>query len=129
MSQNCLPCKEDTLVRRTFEMWSWKTWVCSARISSVLLVEDTVGFKHVDDHVTNVMVTWIGDVVEQTFKELLGCSDVTDRFDQMETSTSTIEAKTVPFFGGAQDFRQSLPRSGLCWHIKLNWEKTEITRR
>ena len=33
--------------------------------------EDTVGFQHVDAHVTDVMTTWIGKVVEQTCRELL----------------------------------------------------------
>eukprot|EP00435_Cladocopium_sp_Y103_P060024 s356_g21.t1 len=32
---------------------------------------ETVGFKHVDSHVTDVMTTWIGKVVEQTCRELL----------------------------------------------------------
>ena len=35
------------------------------------VVEDTVGFEHVDAHVTNVMIAWIGGVVEQTCRELL----------------------------------------------------------
>ena len=34
-------------------------------------VEDSVGFEHVDAHVTNVMIAWIGGVVEQTCRELL----------------------------------------------------------
>ena len=34
-------------------------------------VEDSVGFDHVDAHVTNVMIGWIGGVVEQTCRELL----------------------------------------------------------
>eukprot|EP00913_Durusdinium_trenchii_P022945 g21545.t1 len=35
------------------------------------LCQDTVGFKHVDMHVTDVMITWIGDVIEQTCTQLL----------------------------------------------------------
>lgn len=87
------------ILRGTFKVCGWKFWARSAHTSSALLVEDTVGFKHVDAHVTTVMITWIGDVMEQTCKELLACSDVTDRFDQMETSTSTIEAKTLLLCG------------------------------
>ena len=34
-------------------------------------MEDSVGFDHVDAHVTNVMIKWIGGVVEQTCRELL----------------------------------------------------------
>ena len=34
-------------------------------------MEDSVGFDHVDAHVTNVMITWIGRVLEQTCRELL----------------------------------------------------------
>lgn len=33
--------------------------------------QDTVGFDHVDAHVTDDMITWIGDVMEQTCKQLL----------------------------------------------------------
>eukprot|EP00435_Cladocopium_sp_Y103_P060728 s1084_g22.t1 len=36
------------------------------------LIQETVGFQHVDTHVTDVMTTWIGKVVEQTCRELLG---------------------------------------------------------
>eukprot|EP00435_Cladocopium_sp_Y103_P009242 s5621_g2.t1 len=35
-------------------------------------IKETVGFQHVDAHVTDVMTTWIGKVVEQTCRELLG---------------------------------------------------------
>eukprot|EP00435_Cladocopium_sp_Y103_P054807 s196_g18.t1 len=35
------------------------------------LSQETVGFQHVDAHVTDVMTTWIGKVVEQTCRELL----------------------------------------------------------
>ncbi|CAK8990523.1 unnamed protein product [Durusdinium trenchii] len=34
-------------------------------------IKDTVGFKHVDMHVTDVMITWIGDVIEQTCTQWL----------------------------------------------------------
>ena len=34
-------------------------------------VKDSVGFDHVDAHVTNVMIGWIGGVVRQTCRELL----------------------------------------------------------
>lgn len=35
------------------------------------MIQETVGFQHVDAHVTDVMTTWIGKVVEQTCRELL----------------------------------------------------------
>ena len=34
-------------------------------------VEDSVGFDHVDAHVTNVMIGWIGRIVRQTCRQLL----------------------------------------------------------
>ena len=37
-----------------------------------LRLEDTVGFEHVDAHVTDVIITWIGDVLEHKCKQLLG---------------------------------------------------------
>ena len=33
--------------------------------------QETVGFKHVDAHVTNVMITWIGSVMQKTCHELV----------------------------------------------------------
>eukprot|EP00435_Cladocopium_sp_Y103_P045791 s1327_g13.t1 len=36
------------------------------------MIQETVGFQRVDAHVTDVMTTWIGKVVEQTCRELLG---------------------------------------------------------
>ena len=39
--------------------------------SDLAAVKETVGFQHVDAHVTNVMTTWIGKVLEQTCRELL----------------------------------------------------------
>lgn len=38
------------------------------------MIEETVGFQYVDSHVTDVMITWIGTVVEQTFRQLLETS-------------------------------------------------------
>ena len=35
------------------------------------IIEDTVGFRHVNSHVTEVMVRWIGDVVKHQFHELI----------------------------------------------------------
>ncbi|CAE7724031.1 unnamed protein product [Symbiodinium microadriaticum] len=35
------------------------------------IIEGTVGFKHVNTHVTEVMVRWIGDVVKHQFHELI----------------------------------------------------------
>eukprot|EP00438_Fugacium_kawagutii_P022234 Skav229658 [mRNA] locus=scaffold1030:37887:43608:- [translate_table: standard] len=39
-------------------------------------VKDTVGFDHVNMHVTDVMTTWIGSVLEQTCRELLASQRV-----------------------------------------------------
>ena len=33
--------------------------------------QETVGFKHVDAHVTDVMITWIGSVMQKTCRELV----------------------------------------------------------
>ena len=40
-------------------------------IGSPSQLQDTVGFRHVDSHVTRVMITWIGDVMEHTCKQSL----------------------------------------------------------
>ena len=42
--------------------WTWTDWA---------KLEETVGFRHVNRHVTSTMITWIGKVVAQTFRELL----------------------------------------------------------
>ena len=33
--------------------------------------QETVGFEHVDAHVTDVMITWIGSVMQKTCRELV----------------------------------------------------------
>ena len=33
--------------------------------------QETVGFKHVDAHVTDVMITWIGSVMQKTCHDLV----------------------------------------------------------
>ena len=33
--------------------------------------QETAGFKHVDAHVTDVMITWIGSVMQKTCHELV----------------------------------------------------------
>ena len=33
--------------------------------------QETVGFNHVDAHVTDVMITWIGSVMQKTCRELV----------------------------------------------------------
>jgi hypothetical protein len=48
-----------------------KAWKMEDEIRVKSLIQDSVGFKHVDVHVTNVMITWIGSVLEQTCRELL----------------------------------------------------------
>ena len=51
-------------------------WVCFGPIpisfTRVLSVtQETVGFQHVDAHVTDVMITWIGSVMQKTCRELV----------------------------------------------------------
>lgn len=48
-----------------------KAWKMEDETKVKSLIEDTVGFDHVDMHVRTVMITWIGSVVEQTCRELL----------------------------------------------------------
>lgn len=48
-----------------------KAWKMEDEIKVKSVIKDTVGFQHVDAHVTDVMTTWIGDVLEQTCKQLL----------------------------------------------------------
>ncbi|CAK9087741.1 Beta-glucosidase 42 [Durusdinium trenchii] len=48
-----------------------KAWKLEDEIKVKLANIDTVGFKHVDMHVTDVMITWIGDVIEQTCTQWL----------------------------------------------------------
>eukprot|EP00435_Cladocopium_sp_Y103_P024854 s2552_g6.t1 len=48
-----------------------KAWKMEDEIKVKSLIQDTVGFQHVDAHVTNVMITWICGVMEQTCKQLL----------------------------------------------------------
>ncbi|CAL1162802.1 unnamed protein product [Cladocopium goreaui] len=48
-----------------------KAWKMEDEIRVKSLIQDSVGFKHVDVHVTNVMITWIGSVLEQTCRELV----------------------------------------------------------
>jgi len=48
-----------------------KAWKMEDGIKVKSLIQDSVGFKHVDVHVTNVMITWIGRVLEETCRELL----------------------------------------------------------
>jgi len=48
-----------------------KAWSIQDEIKVKSLIQDSVGFDHVDAHVTNVMIGWIGGVVRQTCRELL----------------------------------------------------------
>lgn len=48
-----------------------KAWMLADEIKVKTMIKDTVGFQHVDAHVTNVMIAWIGDVMEKTCKQLL----------------------------------------------------------
>jgi len=46
-----------------------RAWKMEDEIKVKSLIQDSVGFEHVDAHVTNVMIAWIGGVVEQTCRE------------------------------------------------------------
>ena len=51
-------------------------WVCFGPIPisftmTLSATQETVGFKHVDAHVTDVMITWIGSVMQKTCHELV----------------------------------------------------------
>lgn len=48
-----------------------KAWKLADEMKVKSLIQETVGFRHVDSHVTRVMITWIGDVMVQTCKQLL----------------------------------------------------------
>lgn len=48
-----------------------EAWKLEDEVKVKSMIQDTVGFRHVDAHVTDVMTTWIGKVVEQTCRELL----------------------------------------------------------
>eukprot|EP00435_Cladocopium_sp_Y103_P065442 s1948_g27.t1 len=48
-----------------------KAWNLTDEIKVKSIIEDTVGFEHVDAHVTDVIITWIGHVLEHTCKQLL----------------------------------------------------------
>lgn len=51
-----------------------KAWAVEDERKVKSMIEETVGFQYVDSHVTDVMITWIGTVVEQTFRQLLETS-------------------------------------------------------
>ena len=49
-------------------------WVCFGPIlisRALSATQETVGFEHVDAHVTDVMITWIGSVMQKTCRELV----------------------------------------------------------
>ena len=48
-----------------------EAWKLEDEVKVKSMIQDTVGFRNVDAHVTDVMTTWIGKVVEQTCRELL----------------------------------------------------------
>ena len=48
--------------------------------------QETVGFKHVDAHVTDVMITWIGSVMQKTCHELVEEAREANVSNRVETS-------------------------------------------
>ena len=71
-----------------------KAWKMEDEIRVKSLIQDSVGFKHVDVHVTNVMITWIGRVLEQTCRELLVLNKETSNCNFWKT-TVHVEIQTV----------------------------------
>ncbi|CAK9111010.1 Beta-glucosidase 42 [Durusdinium trenchii] len=59
------------------------------------LIQETVGFQHVNRHVTDVMITWIGGVVEQTCRELLDKARATNelKHELQVTAVAAIPAR------------------------------------
>ena len=50
----------------------WTHAQSQSRVTRVLsATQETVGFEHVDAHVTDVMITWIGSVMQKTCRELV----------------------------------------------------------
>ena len=46
-------------------------WTHPNLTRALAATQETVGFKHVDAHVTDVMITWIGSVMQKTCRELV----------------------------------------------------------
>ncbi|CAK9018923.1 unnamed protein product [Durusdinium trenchii] len=59
------------------------------------LIQDSVGFHHVDAHVTDVMIAWIGDVMEKTCKQLLTKA----RSEALQTKGGQDSTSTAPVTG------------------------------
>eukprot|EP00438_Fugacium_kawagutii_P009058 Skav208254 [mRNA] locus=scaffold562:145888:146718:- [translate_table: standard] len=89
---NCGSEGIDRVTLREVDSRQAKAWKLADEIKVKSMIEDTVGFKHVDAHVTDVLINWIGDVVEQTCRQL---------FQRARTSLFTAP-------------RQSHPRSKFC---------------
>lgn len=76
-------CRIDQEVSRSVMIPNWFVVTHDSQVPSVEFAsselhdlsipcfQETVGFQHVNRHVTDVMITWIGGVVEQTCRELL----------------------------------------------------------
>lgn len=66
--------------------------------------EDSVGFKHVDVHVTNVMITWIGRVLEETCRELLVLNKETSNVIFCKTTVHVeIQMVSIWYYGVWRD--------------------------
>ncbi|CAJ1357841.1 unnamed protein product [Effrenium voratum] len=80
-----------------------EAWKLEDEMKVKSLIQDSVGFHAVDVHVTNVMTTWIGKVLEQTCRELLESARVTEvskredcRIGQVTSSSA--DSKGEPLF-------------------------------
>jgi len=48
-----------------------KAWKAEDEAKVKSMIQETVGFKHVDAHVTDVIITWIGSVMQKTCRGLV----------------------------------------------------------
>ena len=71
------------------------------------LIESTVGFEHVDSHVTEVMVRWIGGVVKQKFQESIDKTRRTRAGRQLLALPPLLAMPVVPAAGRSTDSTDS----------------------
>ena len=61
-------------------------WTNPDLTRGLFATQETVGFKHVDAHVTDVMITWIGSVMQKTCHELVEEAREAKVSNRVETS-------------------------------------------
>ena len=82
----------------------------------LVATQETVGFKHVDAHVTDVMITWIGSVIQKTCHELVeeareanvsnrvASGNIEDLSDGSQVGVFWLEKTEMFFFSSACPF-------------------------